>query len=241
MSHGWTRIDTDRKERTFIRVHPCASVALFLFCSLAHAQRAPILVELFTSEGCSSCPPADALLQKLDREVIVLSEHVDYWDRLGWRDPNSSHEFTARQERYARVLGVEVYTPQVVVDGREAMVGSDEAKVRAALGHAEKRAHVAVKIESARREGAEAVVTVAAPPKGDVWVGVAAEATQSAVSRGENSGHTLTHVAVLRTLTKLKKGETTVRTPAGAEPSRVVVFVTDSAGQVNGADSVRLP
>jgi hypothetical protein len=212
-----------------------------LFASLAHAQRAPILVELFTSEGCSSCPPADALLQKLDGEVIVLSEHVDYWDRLGWRDPNSSREFTARQERYARVLGVEAYTPQVVVDGREAMVGSDEAKVRAALGHAAKRAHVAIKIEAARREGANAVVTVAAPAKGDVWVGVAAESAKSSVSRGENSGHTLTHVAVLRSLTKLKKGETTVRMAAAAEPSRVVVFVTDSGGQVNGADSVRLP
>jgi hypothetical protein len=218
-----------------------AALIGLLVGGIAHAQRAPILVELFTSEGCSSCPPADALLQKLDAEVIVLSEHVDYWDRLGWRDPNSSHEFTARQERYSRVLGVEVYTPQIVVDGREAMVGSEEAKVRAALGQAEKRAHVAIKIESAQREGANAIVKIAPPPKGDVWVGVAAESAKSAVSRGENSGHTLTHVAVLRTLTKLKKGETTVRTPAGAEPSRVVVFVTDSAGQVNGADSVRLP
>jgi hypothetical protein len=218
-----------------------AAALMILFGGLAQAQRAPILVELFTSEGCSSCPPADALLQKLDGEVIVLSEHVDYWDHQGWRDPNSSHEFTARQERYSRVLGVEVYTPQVVVDGREAMVGNQEGLVRAALGRAAKRAHVPIKIESAQRDGANAVVTIAAPAKGEVWVGVAAESAKSAVIRGENSGHTLTHVAVLRTLTKLKKGETTVRTPAAAEASRVVVFVTDSAGQVNGADSVRLP
>jgi hypothetical protein len=218
-----------------------AAALMILFGGLAQAQRAPVLVELFTSEGCSSCPPADALLQKLDGEVIVLSEHVDYWDHQGWRDPNSSHEFTARQERYSRVLGVEVYTPQVVVDGREAMVGNQETQVRAALGRAAKRAHIAVKIESAQRDGANAIVKIAAPAKGDVWVGVAAESAKSAVIRGENSGHTLTHVAVLRTLTKLKKGETTVRTPAAAEASRVVVFVTDSAGQVNGADSVRLP
>jgi len=224
---------------------------LLLFAAMAQAQRAPVLAELFTSEGCSSCPPADALLQKLDSDVIVLSEHVDYWDRLGWRDPNSSHEFTARQERYSRALGVEVYTPQLVVDGREAVVGNEVEKVRGALTRAAARAHSAVRITSAKREGGEAAVTLSIPAlakgKDDVWVGVAAEAARSSVKSGENSGHTLTHVAVLRTLTKAgvaskSEGmEKTVRVPVAAEASRVVVFLTDSAGQVNGADSVRLP
>jgi hypothetical protein len=217
--------------------------AILLFAASAFAQRAPVLAELFTSEGCSSCPPADLLLQKIDGDVIVLSEHVDYWDHQGWRDPNSSHEFTARQERYGRVLGVEVYTPQLVVDGREAMVGNNARSVSAAIAKAAKRTHVPVKIAAAKRDGAFADVTLSLPAgtKGDVWVGVAAESAKSEVKRGENEGHTLTHIAVLRSLTKLRKAETTARVPVAAEASRIVVFLADSVGQVNGADSVRLP
>jgi hypothetical protein len=225
--------------------------AFLLLASLAHAQRTPVLAELFTSEGCSSCPPADALLQKLDGEVVVLSEHVDYWDQLGWRDPNSSHEFTARQERYARAIGVETYTPQLVIDGRAAVLGNDVDQVRGAIQKAAARPHAAVRITAAKRERNEAAVTISIPAlakgKADVWVGVAAEATRSNVKHGENAGHTLTHVAVLRSLTKAgtvgKSGgmETTLRVRAAAEPSRVVVFLTDSGGQVNGAASARLP
>src|SRR5216684_8390832 len=123
--------------------------------------RTPVLVELFTSEGCSSCPPADALLERLDRsqpvrnaQLVVLSEHVDYWDDIGWKDPYSSHEFSVRQGDYALRFRLDSpYTPQMVVDGDMELVGSDERRAIQVIKNTIKTAKIPVVLSSIHREG----------------------------------------------------------------------------------------
>lgn len=180
--------------------------ALFLTVSLT-AQRTPVLVELFTSEGCSSCPPADALLIQLDRqpianaEVIVLSEHVDYWNRLGWTDPFSSAEFSRRQSRYSEAWGKDgVYTPQMVVDGHAEFNGSDGRKAQAVIAKAaqEKKAVVKLALNGDRLR----VEVTDLPQSGDaeVLLAIAEANLKSDVRRGENSGRSITHTGVTRRL-----------------------------------------
>ena len=130
------------KTLSFITMACCLfATALISAPADSGASRVPVLLELFTSEGCSSCPPADRLLEILDQkqpvagaDLIVLSEHVDYWDRLGWKDPFSSPQYTARQQDYTNKYNFDgVYTPQLVVDGRFGFVGSDGREASAAI------------------------------------------------------------------------------------------------------------
>jgi hypothetical protein len=181
--------------------------------------RIPVLVELFTSEGCSSCPPADALLQRLERsqpvsgvELIVLSEHVDYWNNIGWKDPFSSHEYSERQSAYAAQFGLgSVYTPQMVVDGRFEFVGGDERRANEAIKGAAKsrKARVSISFASGDYEAATVHIeagplpsSVAVEPAG-VFLAIADNSDESQVSRGENAGRTLQHVAVVRNLIRI--------------------------------------
>ena len=204
--------------------------------------RAPVLVELFTSEGCSSCPPADRLLEQMDGQAIVLSEHVDYWDRLGWRDPYSSHANTQRQEAYARGFGTQgAYTPQMVIDGAVEFVGNDARRAEEELRRARGREKVGVRVT--RVAGGIEVEVEAGAHGGEVMLAVARESGSSQVAAGENAGKRLHHVAMVQSLRKIgsvKKGagfRQTVEAPGEAE--RVIAFVQESGmGRVYGVGTL---
>jgi hypothetical protein len=222
--------------------------------------RRPVLVELFTSEGCSSCPPADALLEKLDREqpiagarIIVLSEHVDYWNHLGWADPYSSAVFSRRQERYAQRFGISgPYTPEMVVNGAAEFVGSDARSAERAIRAALRGPQVAVRIAApAPGEGAVTLevdpLPAATAPTANVYVVHAADHATSRVARGENRGRTLQHVSIARDLTIVGKlnplSGFTMRIPtAGRNGWRLIAFVQEPGnGRVWGAAMYSIP
>jgi hypothetical protein len=192
---------------------------------------AMVVVELFTSQGCSSCPPADALLAKLreDTGVIALSEHVDYWDYMGWRDPFSSPVFSERQAAYARRFGLRgPYTPQMVVDGAEEFVGSDAGQARRAIARAAKGPKLAITV---RRDGGR--VRVEAPAKGELWVATVQAEGGAEVARGENAGRRLRHVSIVRTLARVNGFTHEMAAPGPG--LRVVAFLQEKgAGRILG-------
>jgi hypothetical protein len=171
--------------------------------------RVPVVVELFTSEGCSSCPPADDLLAALAKDqpidgaqVIPVGMHVTYWDDLGWRDPASLMGATERQQKYSGFFG-RVYTPQAVVDGRDELVASDAAELKRAIAKAAKQPHAHVEIAAAvdgTSMNAHVSVMELADAKEpmDVRVLITENGLTSIVKRGENGGRTLHHEAVVR-------------------------------------------
>ena len=184
------------------------------------SPRTPVLIELFTSEGCSDCPPADALLERLDRsqpvrdaDLIVLSEHVDYWDDIGWKDPYSSHEFSIRQANYAHRFRLDSpYTPQMVVDGEAELVGSDERRAIRVIENTIKTPKLPVALSSIHRESNNTLaVHVETGPfvssgqrtPAQVLIALADNSDQSSVRGGENSGRILKHVAVVRNLARV--------------------------------------
>ena len=222
-----------------------------LFATAAAAQT-PVLVELFTSEGCSSCPPADVLLAKLESmqpvpgaHIIVLSEHVDYWDRLGWRDPFSSHLLTERQQDYARLFHDNgPYTPEMVVDGAIGFVGSEAERALQTIAQSARAAKSSVHLTTAA--GKVSIQAADLPHAADVLLAITERNLLSNVAAGENKGRRLTHTAVvrsLRTVGKTKKGEPfsadiAVETEKSWKPEtlRAVVILQDrSSRKVLGA------
>jgi hypothetical protein len=176
------------------------------------ASPVPVVVELFTSEGCSSCPPADQLLSKLAKDqpvpgvqIIPLGMHVTYWDQLGWKDPASLKLATERQQGYGRVFGEDrVYTPQAVIDGRDELVGSDESGLKGAIARAAKQPHLRMQLSaSLRADGVHATVTIENLPVEHherlvQVLMITEDGLSSIVRRGENGGRTLHHDAVVR-------------------------------------------
>ena len=171
------------------------------------AAATPVLVELFTSQGCSSCPPADDLLAELAGrpDVVALSLHVDYWDYIGWKDPYASPQYTARQQRYTQALNLRyVYTPQIVVDGRANVVGSRRAEVLEAIEAAAKRDRP-LKITFVTRNGGTVIIPEGpAPEEGaTVWLAVYDREHVTEIQRGENAGRRLRNVNVVRSFERL--------------------------------------
>lgn len=227
----------------------------------ADVARVPVLLELFTSEGCSSCPPADRLLEALDQkqpiagaDLIVLSEHVDYWDG-SWKDPFSSPKWTERQRQYVRRFGLQSsYTPQLVVDGQSELVGSVQGEAMQAIQSALGKQKVPLKLSEVSRDGGNIKVHLsfgqvqASGKEGaDILIALADERAQSQVARGENAGRALRHVAVVQSLMvvgKVPAGEgfssdfsLPLKAKAGVSGGlRVVAFLQDRVtGRVLGA------
>ncbi len=217
--------------------------------------RTPVLVELFTSEGCSSCPPADRLLISLkhnqpvpNAQVIALGLHVDYWNYIGWADRFSSPQFTARQQQYADRLNDGPYTPQMIVDGTSSVVGNDPNGVTRAIARAGAAAKP-VKVELSQANGAISVKLGGTNGSPEVFFALVEDDLESRVKAGENDGVTLHHVAVARELRSLGHATNSawatsvpLQLPAGVrkEKSQALVFVQEQRGRVVGIATIPL-
>lgn len=187
----------------------CAIIAVI---RPADAAEPRAVVELFTSQGCSSCPPADRIIGELakDPSVIALSMPIDYWDYLGWKDTLADARFSARQKAYSQVRGDrDVYTPQVVVNGSAHLIGSDRAGIESAIGSTKKADGVMSVPVTMTIAGKQITVTVAASGKGpaaahgEVWICSVSKAIPISIGRGENRGRDITYYNVVRNLLKV--------------------------------------
>lgn len=229
-------------------------------------QRRPVLVELFTSEGCSTCPPADTLLIRLEQqqpvqgaEIIALGFHVDYWDHIGWKDRFASADHTQRQWQYAEFFKADtVYTPQMVVDGHTEFNGADARHAAAVIAQASQKGKARVELKllaaSAKRVTLNAIVSDLVSSNGErleLWAAITESNLSSQASKGENSGRRLTHTGVVRHLRRLatlasrsehaKQFELKIDSDWKRQDLRAVVFVQErSSRRILGAAQLPL-
>ena len=225
---------------------------------VAPATQPVVVLELFTSQGCSSCPPADQALHDITQKaaqagqaVYSLSFHVDYWNRLGWEDPFSSKAYTDRQRQYDRALNSQTYTPQLVINGRQDIVGGQRARIDQAIQSIQKQpASAFVGVDgSVARDASQVTVTYGLSAAGSgterpyrVNVALVQKEARTAVGNGENGGRTLVNTNVVRQFKTIEKsgtsGNVALPLPAGLKPDQTAVLVyvqRSDTGQVVGA------
>lgn len=210
------------------------------------------VIELFTSEGCSSCPPADAVVAKIEKEsagkpIYILAFHVDYWNRLGWKDVFSSAAYSQRQNQYESWLKLSsVYTPQIVVNGHTEFVGSEEGTLRNAIKtNLNKQASVQVNLNNIKldQNKAELQYQLQGKISNDVlFLAVIQKSAQTKVERGENHGRTLSHVQIVRSIESVplkgNEGQASIQLPKGFNKngSEIIAFVQNTSnGEISGA------
>ncbi len=236
-----------------------AAVFVLTTISMAETPKTPVVIELFTSEGCSSCPPADADLTRLAKQqpvagadIIPLAWHIDYWDRLGWRDPFSSQLATARQYQYKAAFNFEtVYTPQLVVDGSAETIGGEHKSATDAIAEAAKAKHadVRVSIEPAGEHVDVELANLPADEPLQLLVAITEDDLVSRPTRGENARRTLEHSAVVRSaqfIDKVAAGKTSVPLAIAKDWNRdhlhvVALIQSTRSRKVIGAATTILP
>ena len=216
------------------------------------------VVELFTSEGCSSCPPADELVAKIQKEskdkaVYILAYHVDYWNRLGWKDAFSSADYSKRQYDYASYLHLQsVYTPQVIVNGKTELVGSEEGALRNAIRNGIQKApttQLSLNVLKSSSNQVNLKYSIEGADKNTVLlVAILQKNAQTKVERGENGGHTLSHVQIVRKLQRVtlngNNGQASINLPDGFDKDKweiIGLLQNTSNGAVTGASRAVFP
>lgn len=231
--------------------------------STVAGKASPVVLELFTSQGCSSCPPADKLLAELGAqnavpgvEIIALSFHVDYWNRLGWADPYSSAEYSNRQRDYADFFQDNPYTPQLVVDGSRHLVGSSRAKAQSAIEQVRRITKLDLSM-TAQRDGDNLTFAITSPTaipadqQVELCFALTLDHTEDQVTSGENAGRKLAHHAVVQLFQVVNLGATgvplnnTISIPASTlndqpEMHAVVFLQVKTSREIIGASTVSL-